>query len=59
MNPSMQYVGGDVDVCPNFDPDYMCYEDIKFRYKNGLGFINVKNIFIRETSKDLERFIFG
>ena len=54
LNPSVQYVGGDVDVCPNFDPDYMCYEDMKYRYKNGLGFLNVKNIFMLELGKDLE-----
>ena len=55
MNPNLQYLGGDVDVVPNFDPDYMCYEDILFRYKNGLGFINVKNIFVRKPGKDLEK----
>ena len=54
LNPSVQYVGGDVDVCPNVDPDYICYEDIKYRYKNGLGFLNVKNIFVLEPGKDLK-----
>ena len=55
LNPEVQYIEGEVDIVPNFDPDYMCYEDIKYRYKNELGFMNVKNIFVLKPGKDLEK----
>ena len=31
-NDELYYVNGDVDMVYNFDPDYMCYGDILYRY---------------------------
>ena len=46
-------VGGDVDVLYDFEPDYMSYEDIKYKYMHELGFMTVKNIFVLELGKEL------
>ena len=52
------YVNSDVDTVYNFDPDFMCYGDIIYRYNTTLGFTNMKNVFVLELGKSLRDGLF-
>ena len=52
------YVGGEVDVINDFDPDYLCYSDILKRYQKTLGYPTVKNMFILEPGRSLVNGLF-
>ena len=37
----------------DYDPDYMCSQDILYRYRNLLGFASIEKIFVLEPGKEL------
>ena len=47
-----------MDTIYDFDPDFLSYIDIESRYKNVLGFKNLKTIFILEPGKRLNDGLF-
>ena len=54
----LRYINGEVDVVYNFDPDYMCYQDILFRFQNLLGFASLEKVFVLEPGKELNDRLF-
>ena len=45
IGEKLQYVDGDTDIVYDFDPDYLCYQDLLFRYQNSYGFKTIEKIF--------------
>ena len=54
----LHYVNGEVDLLENFDPDYLNYGDILFRYQKTLGYPTVKRIFVLEPGLPLRDGLF-
>ena len=49
---------GDTDIVYDFDPDYLCYQDLQFRYQNSYGFKMIEKIFMLEQGKELKDSLF-
>ena len=42
----LEYLKGDIDVLYDFDMDYLCYNDLLARYREGYGFKSVQKNFV-------------
>ena len=57
-NDELFYVNGSVDMLYEFDPDFLNYGDLLYRYQKTLGYPTVKKIFVREPGKNLREGLF-
>ena len=53
IDEKLQYVDGETDILYDFDPDYLCYQDMLYRYQNTYGFKTIEKIFVLEPGKEL------
>ena len=54
----LEYLKGDIDVLYDFDVDYLCYNDLLARYREGYGFKLVQKIFVLKLGEELENGLF-
>ena len=54
----LEYLKGDIDVLYDFDVDYLCYNDLLARYREGYGFKSVQKIFVLKPGEELENGLF-
>ena len=53
--PELNYVGGDVFILDNFDVDYLTIITVKDVYRQELGYINVKQVYVLQPGKDMNK----
>ena len=58
VDSNLVYEKGDIDVLYDFDSNFLCYQDLLFRYKNTYGFRNVEKIFVLQPGKELKEGLF-
>ena len=58
IGEKLQYVDGDTDIVYDFDPDYLCYQDLLFQYQNTYGFKTIEKIFVFKPRKELKDGLF-